>query len=267
MPITVEALTGQVLVNVPFAFLVKRYLPRFLEEGLNPEIGLDAFSLGSYPQSTFQKIARTLRKADRFLTLHAPFQDLLPGALDEGIRQASRRRLHQAFRLLPVFQPVAIVCHLGYEARHYQWDRKEWLACSTATWKEFARLAADHYAFLMLENVYETEPELFLELLEKVGAPNLKVCLDVGHLLAFGGGDFPRWLKTLAPHIGHLHLHDNLGDADAHLALGSGKVPLEYVLNFLAARGDLRPIITLEPHQEGSLNSSLKHLAQIWPWE
>ncbi len=265
MPITVEALVSQVLVNVPFAFLVDRYLPRFLEAGLNPEIGLDAFSLESYPKATFHKIARTLRKAERFLTLHAPFQDLLPGALDEGVRKASRRRLHQAFRLLPVFQPVAIVCHLGYEARHYQWDRKAWLASSAATWKEFARLAADHQVLLMLENVYETEPELFLELLDGVAAPNLKVCLDVGHLLSFGGGDFPHWLKTLAPVIGHVHLHDNHGDTDAHLALGAGKVPLEYVLNFLAAR-DLRPLITLEPHQEGSLTPSLKHLANIWPW-
>ena len=265
MAIAPEALVDRVQVNIPFSFLVDKYLPRFLEERLNPEIGLDAFSLESYPRATFQQMARAFKKAGRFLTLHAPFQDLLPGALDEGVRAASRRRLHQSFRLLPVFQPVAIVCHLGYESRHYQWDRKEWLARSAATWKELAQIAAHHRVTVMLENVYETEPELFLELLKKVGAPNLKVCLDVGHLLCFGGGDFPHWLETLAPVIGHVHLHDNHGDADTHLALGAGKVPLEYVLNFLAGR-DLRPLITLEPHQEGSLTPSLKHLAQIWPW-
>ncbi|MDP3183162.1 MAG: sugar phosphate isomerase/epimerase family protein [Desulfobaccales bacterium] len=266
MPITIEALVDQVLVNVPFAFLVDRYLPRFLEAGLNPEIGLDAFSLESYPQATFEKIARPFKEAGCLITLHAPFQDLLPGALDEGVRAASLNRLRQAFRLLPVFQPVAIVCHLGYEARHYQWERQEWLARSAPTWKELAQIAADHQVTVMLENVYETEPELVLELINRIKAPNLKACLDVGHLLSFGGGDFPHWLKTLAPVIGHLHLHDNHGDADDHLALGAGKVPLEYVLNFLAAR-DLKPLITLEPHQEGSLNPSLKHLARIWPWE
>ena len=265
MPLTMEALVAQVLVNVPFAFLADRYLPLFLEAGLNPEIGLDAFSLKSFPQATFENIAQSFKKAGRFITLHAPFQDLLPGALDEGIRAASLKRLCQAFRLLPVFQPLAIVCHLGYEARHYQWDRKAWLAHSAATWEELARMAAEHQVLLMLENVYETEPELFLELLDRVKAPNLQVCLDVGHLLAFGGGDFSRWLEALAPVIGHLHLHDNQGEADTHLALGHGQVPLSYVLNFLAAR-HLRPLITLEPHQEGSLKPSLKHLAQIWPW-
>lgn len=265
MGITLAALVRQVLVNIPFPFLVDRYLPRFLEEGLNPEIGLDAYSLATYPRAAFEQTAQAFKKAGRFLTLHAPFQDLLPGALDEEIRAASCHRLHQAFRLLPVFQPKAIVCHLGYEARHYQWDRQAWLSCSAATWKELATLAAAQQVTVMLENVYETEPGLFLEVIDRVAAPNLKVCLDVGHLLAFGGGDFPRWLAALTPVIGHLHLHDNHGAADEHLALGSGQVPLEYLLNYLADR-DLKPLITLEPHQEGSLQPSLEYLARIWPW-
>jgi sugar phosphate isomerase/epimerase len=265
MPITVEALVGQVLVNVPFAFLVDRYLTRFLEAGLNPEIGLDAFSLETYSRATFARLAQAFQQQGRCITLHAPFQDLLPGALDAGVRAASLKRLHQAFGLLPVFKPLSIVCHSGYDGRLYQWSRREWLDHSRATWTELAQIAAAHNVTLMLENVYETEPELLLELVALIGAPNLKVCLDVGHLLAFGGGDFPHWLETLAPLIGQVHLHDNSGEADSHLALGAGKVPLEYVLNFLATR-NLRPLVTLEPHQEGSLNPSLKYLARFWPW-
>jgi sugar phosphate isomerase/epimerase len=88
----------------------------------------------------------------------------------------------------------------------------------------------------------------------------------VGHLQAFGGGGFDAWLHTLWPHIGQLHLHDNRGAKDAHLALGKGTVPLTYVLDFLASR-DRRPLVTLEPHQEGSLEPSLAHLAKIWPWD
>jgi sugar phosphate isomerase/epimerase len=118
---------------------------------------------------------------------------------------------------------------------------------------------------VMLENVYETEPELLLEVVGRVGADNLRVCLDVGHLYAFGGGDFSRWLHTLAPVIGQLHLHDNHGDLDAHLALGAGAIPLHEILSFLADRRQ-RPLITLEPHEEGSLQPSLDLLAQIWPW-
>ncbi len=88
----------------------------------------------------------------------------------------------------------------------------------------------------------------------------------MGHLNAFGGGDFQGWLKTLGPIIGHLHLHDNLGTLDDHQALGTGNIPLEYVLTYLAGQG-VQPLITLEPHQEGSLTPSVEYLAKIWPWD
>jgi sugar phosphate isomerase/epimerase len=266
MGISVEALVARVQVNIPFPFLQTGYLEKFLNRGLNPEIGLDAFSLGNYPPGAFRRIARAFHGAGRRITLHGPFQDLAPGALDDGVLAASRRRLRQAFRYLPVFRPRAIVCHLGYEARHYRWDQERWLARSAATWKELAALAAPHGVTVMLENVYETEPELFLEVLARAGAPNLRVCFDVGHLLAFSTGDFPYWLKTLAPVIGHLHLHDNHGDEDNHLTLGAGRVPLKETLDYLAAQGR-RPSVTLEPHQEGSLAPSLEYLAGIWPWD
>jgi len=265
MGISVEDLIPRVQVNVPFGFLVDRYLEVFLREGLNPEIGLDAHALRHYPKKVFQRVARAFHQAGRTITLHAPFQDLLPGALDDGIRAASRRRLHQAFRWLPVFSPASIVCHPGYEDRLYRWDRDNWLSRAAATWQELARLAQDHGVALMLENVYETDPRLFLDLLGLIQAPNVRVCLDVGHLSAFGGGNFPLWLQTLGPVIGQLHLHDNHGADDDHLALGAGNIPLKDILHYLAAQGP-PPIITLEPHQEGSLRPSLEHLARIWPW-
>ena len=266
MGISIAALAAQVQVNVPFPFLPAGYLERFLHRGLNPEIGLDAYSLGHYPPGVFRRAARAFQGAGRRITLHGPFQDLAPGALDDGVLAASRRRLRQAFRYVPVFRPASVVCHLGYEARHYRWDQERWLARSAATWKELAALAAPYGVTVMLENVHETEPELFLEVLDRARAPNLQVCFDVGHLLAFSTGDFPHWLKTLAPVIGQVHLHDNHGDADAHLALGAGRVPLRETLDYLARRGQ-RPLVTLEPHQEGSLDPSLDYLAGIWPWE
>ena len=266
MAITAAALTSRVQVNIPFPYLMRGYLERFLELGLNPEIGLDAYSLGRYAPAVFRRAARAFQQAGRRLTLHGPFQDLLPGALDDAILAASRRRLRQACRYLPVFKPVSLVCHLGYEARFYGGDTPKWLDRSVATWKEMAARAAVHGVTVMLENVYETEPELFLTLVRRVGAANLQVCLDVGHLYAFGGGDWSRWLNTLAPVVGQLHLHDNHGNADAHLALGAGIIPLPEILRFFAEHRS-QPLITLEPHQEGSLQPSLDFLAQIWPWE
>jgi sugar phosphate isomerase/epimerase len=260
-----EALVDRVQVNIPFSFLLNGYLERFLDRGLNPEIGLDGWSLGTYPPRTFRAIARTFAKAGRRLTIHGPFQDLAPGALDDLVLSASRQRLRQAWRWLPVFRPEAVVCHLGYEARHYRWDQENWLTRTAATYRELGARAQAFGIRVMLENVYEEDPGLIKEAIQRIGLDNVQVCLDVGHLNAFGGGDFTGWLETLWPVIGHLHLHDNQGTFDDHLALGTGTVPLEFVLTFLAERGQ-QPLITLEPHQENSLNPSLEYLAKIWPW-
>jgi sugar phosphate isomerase/epimerase len=266
MAITPEALVERVQVNIPFPFLINGYLARFLDRGLNPEIGLDAWSLGTYTPQTFRRIAGIFQHAGRRLTIHGPFQDLAAGALDDMILAASRRRLRQAWRWLPVFRPASVVCHLGYEARHYRWDQDNWLARTAATFRELGVQARTHGVRVMLENVYEKDPELVKTAIERIGLDNVQICLDVGHLNAFAGGDFEGWVQILWPLIGHLHLHDNQGTLDDHQALGTGTIPLAFVLDFLAEKGR-QPLITLEPHQEGSLEPSLQHLADIWPWE
>jgi sugar phosphate isomerase/epimerase len=266
MAITPEALVDRVQVNIPFPFLINGHLALFLDKGLNPEIGLDAWSLGTYPPKTFRRIARIFAQAGRRLTLHGPFQDLAPGARDDMILAASRRRLRQAWRWLPVFRPEAVVCHLGYEARHYSWDLESWIDRTAATFRELGVRAGDYEVRVMLENVYEKDPEIIKNVIRSIDLDHVQLCLDVGHLNCFGGGDFEGWLAILWPFIGHLHLHDNQGALDDHQALGTGNVPLDFVLTFLAER-DKKPLITLEPHHEGSLAPSLQYLADIWPWE
>lgn len=256
---------SKVHINAPFGMLWERYLPLFLAEGLNPEIGLDAASLERFSRADFQRVADQLHRAGLSITLHAPFQDLLPGALDARILAATRARLQDAFDLLDIFQPRSIVCHIGFEARHYTGVEEVWLAHSLATWEPLAAQAARSDTLVALENVYETDPGLIRRLFAALQAPNIRFCLDVGHLQAFGGGDFSTWLAELGDLVGQLHLHDNHGTGDEHLALGQGIVPLPLVLSYFAAR-DRAPIITLEPHHEKSLQPSLAYLAAGWPW-
>jgi sugar phosphate isomerase/epimerase len=260
-----SGIKARVQINAPFDMLWEHYLPLFLAEQLNPEIGLDAASLDRFSRRDFTKVADQLRRAGRQITLHGPFQDLLPGALDSRILAASRARLQDAFDLLEVFQPVSIVCHIGYEARHYQGVEERWLTHSVATWEPLAEQAARFGTLLTLENVYETQPALIKELLTRLQAPNIRFCLDVGHLQAFGGGDFPSWLAELGSFVGQLHLHDNNGEADEHLALGQGIIPIPQVLDFFAGR-QASPILTLEPHHENSLWPSLDYLRSYRQW-
>ncbi len=256
---------ANVHVNVPFGMLWERYLPLFLEERLNPEIGLDGPSLDRFTRQEFGQVAERLHQAGLRITLHAPFQDLLPGALDRHILAATRARLQEAFDLLDIFQPRTIVCHLGFESRHYNGMEDRWLAHSLGTWEPLAEQAAQYGTLVTLENVYETDPTLIRRLFSRLTAVNIRLCLDVGHLQAFAGGNFAVWLQELGDLVGQLHLHDNLGDQDEHLALGQGIIPLQQVLSYFAPCQP-PPVVTLEPHKENSLKPSLQYLASHWPW-
>jgi sugar phosphate isomerase/epimerase len=169
-------------------------------------------------------------------------------------------------KLVPVFRPKTVVCHAGYDWRRYGYFKSHWLENCLETWSWLANSLGQHGVRLMLENVYEEDPEDIRVIFDRLKNPNVGFCLDCGHLSAFGNSDLKVWLASIGPYIGQLHLHDNHGKTDEHLALGSGTFDFGLLFTYLKLNNNSPPIISLEPHQEGDLWPSLAYLAKIWPW-
>lgn len=249
-------LLEKVQVNAPFLKLKNDYLPLFMEYGINPEIGIDAVALDSVSDKEFRNIAEILKRNHRRITLHGPFMDLVPGGLDNMLLKATRKRLERFFEILPVFEPVNVVCHTGYNPCYYREHWKEWLANSVATWKSHVN-TAERFGFkLLLENVYETDPEVHCALFNAIPSDAFGFCLDVGHHHVFGKSPLKEWVETLGEKIMELHLHDNNGEEDTHLAIGKGNADFAGLFQFINEKG-LSPTITLEPHEEETLWQSL----------
>jgi sugar phosphate isomerase/epimerase len=85
-------------------------------------------------------------------------------------------------------------------------------------------------------------------------------------MAAFSLEDLSVWLQSLGKHIEQLHLHDNLGTQDDHLALGEGQIDFRLLLKHVKGKKSDPPIITIEPHREEDLWPSLEYLEGIWPW-
>lgn len=253
------SITNNCFINAPFQQLQGGLLQLFLSNKLQPEIGLEGNCLWEVPGDEFRRMADILKENRLPCTLHAPFYDLAPGSMDTRIREVTREKLYRAFELISVFQPRSIVCHVGYDEEKHSYKLEKWMEHSVKTWQELLKIAEQNNTHVMLENTYETTPDIHYRLFTEIDSPFLRFCLDTGHLMSYAGTSWNLWLDKLLPWFGQLHLHDNDGLRDDHIAIGSGKFDFEQLFQFLQSY-DISPLVTLEPHTEKDLWMSLEHI-------
>ena len=256
----------KIQVNIPFTMLYDTYLPLIIQYGINPEIGLDAIALDRFSIAEYEDVAQEIHKRGLSITLHGPFMDLSPGSPDPKVRELTRYRFQQLSRLIPIFLPKTVVCHTCYDHKRYGFLKEQWLEYSMELWTWLSESLRKEGAILMLENVYERNPNEFLELFKSLMDRGVGFCLDVGHQTAFSHVDLAEWLDILGEYIYQLHLHDNHGFQDEHLPLGKGKVDFPILFQYLKDKRIQPSIMTIEPHREEDLWPSLEYLEGLWPW-
>lgn len=254
---------AQVHVSVPFFLLRDQYLPLILSNTIQPEIGLDSLVLDAFPLDDFKRVAHELDQAGLNCSFHAPFLDLSLGAIDSRIRKVSLERIQQVIELIAVFHPRWIVCHASYEDRHYKDSQEQWRLNIIQSFKCLLQGVEKTQTTLMVENVFEKDTGQLTVLFQALSSPLLRFCLDVGHHRIYSHTGLKDWIEELGPVLGMLHLHDNHGRSDDHLALGQGSIDFQAIFALLKRKG-LRPLITLEPHQEDWVRQSLDFLARHW---
>ena len=80
--------------------------------------------------------------------------------------------------------------------------------------------------------------------MRKANHDKLAVCLDIGHL-NYSKAPMEEWFAELHQHIRYIHLSDNQGIYDDHMAIGDGTVDW---LKFhrLIEKYRIHPMVTLE---------------------
>ncbi len=262
-------------VNLPLRYILddNRYLQLLLAHTasaaatdgpgpkLGPELGLDARVLDQ-ERTWFEDLAVSLREKSICCTVHLPFIDLRPGSPDRIIREASQRRLEMALEIALLFKPKRLIAHPHYFGSVNGNDPEGWLRESVSIWSGLIdKLPSD--AVLCLENTHETKPDQLVALASELDPVKSGICFDVGHWFSFAKGykhnNLAPWLEAFAPHLKHLHLHDNDGSKDQHKGMGQGDIPWDQVFGLLRELG-LKPSATLEPHCEESFMHSMAFL-------
>jgi sugar phosphate isomerase/epimerase len=259
------AILQRVQIGIPYRLLEEDYLPLVLEERLHPEIGIDGDVIDTHSKKAFSEMASRLRDQGLSITLHGPFYDLAPGAMDKKVLRATRERLRQAFDLVPLFEPASIVCHTGYDSKRYNDDKDLWLDTALETWAPLVQDLEGTTTTLMIENVYEKTPDILLRLLKGLHTRKAGFCFDAGHMNAFSDTSLQGWLDELGPFVKELHIHDNHGIRDDHLAIGAGNIDFDTLFRYVKDH-ELKPIITLEAHKERWIWQSLATLSHSEPF-
>jgi sugar phosphate isomerase/epimerase len=259
-------LRQRVQVCVSFTHLIEELLDHFTRQRLNPEIGIDAAAIERFSWQDFARVADALHRHGLTVTLHAPFVDLSAGSTDPAIRAVTRRRFEELLKLVPLFRPRTVVAHAGYDWQRYAYFRETWLENTVEFWSWMAESLNPLGSRLMLENVYEHHPGELREVFERLRPHDVGLCLDCGHLTAFGRAPLEHWLAELGAWIGQLHLHDNRGQKDDHLPLGQGRIDFARLFAFLKAERRRPPVVTLEIRRPHEVWSSLEYLERLWPW-
>ena len=183
------------------------------------------------------------------LTLHAPFMDMSPGAVDSSVRQATHRRFSDVIGLAGLVRARCVVFHSGYEKWTYDHKIEPWLGNSLSFWPPLVRLASEAGTRLAIENIFEDEPGGLRLLMEGLDTSVAGICLDAGHFNLFSRLPLSAWMEAIGQYVIELHLHDNNGDKDAHMPPGDGTFDFRELFSLLQGREVIRTIEANSPEE------------------
>ncbi|KIH77832.1 hypothetical protein GFER_04150 [Geoalkalibacter ferrihydriticus DSM 17813] len=249
---------SRLYVSLPLRMLEEQG-PHFLSRRLQPEIAIKGPDFDDRALAgVLKRWAREFRAAGLGVSVHAPFMDLNPGALEPLVRAATLQRLSQTLDAAARLGARCVVVHPGYERWRYGGNEDLWLEPSLEFWAPLVRRAQDAGIVLALENVFEEAPGSLERLLEGIDSAAFGHCFDVGHWHLFCRDkiSLAEWFGRLGHRMVHLHLHDNRGDGDDHLPPGEGLIPFDE-LRGLVEEFAPRATLALEVHDPEKLSPAL----------
>ncbi|MDP1758610.1 MAG: sugar phosphate isomerase/epimerase family protein [Thermodesulfovibrionales bacterium] len=242
-------------VHIPY-HKIEEHLSFIRHEKLNLELYIESNALDLISREDISQLKNQLDYSPS-LTIHAPFMDLSPGAVDSKVRAVTMERFFHVMNIAEDLKVKAVVFHSGYEKWKYALNIGLWLEQSLLTWKPLVKKAEEIGAKIAIENIFEDEPENLRLLMEKMGNNSFGICFDSGHFNLFSKVSLEEWLGCLKPYIIELHLHDNNKTSDQHLPIGEGT--FDFGKLFSAIKGkDL--IYTLEAHNPEDAKKSMERL-------
>lgn len=253
---------SDIFVHVPYKILLDN-LDKLCKLNINCEIYVSGESLDTHTPAEINRINSTFQELKLKKIMHGPFMDLNAGSFDSSVREITGLRLLKALDFCQELGSENIVLHTGFHPIFYAHHKERWLNFACDTFKPAVEKAARQKINICIENSIDTSPDVIVELIEKINAPNFSACFDVAHYNVFTKIPILECLKKYDPKkIREIHLSDNNGERDSHLALGEGKIDFPSFFHEVK-KLRIEPIITVEPHTVEDIPKSIAYLEKV----
>lgn len=194
------------------------------------------------------------------LSMHGSYIDLASGSPDMRLVALTRERYLHNLEIGRELGAKYIDFHANYlPLVDHPSYLPGWIERQVAFWTPMAEQAEKYGIVLLLENMWEPDPALITKILDRIQAPCLKTCLDVGHAALYSHLPLSAWITALGDYLVYTHLHNNHGDTDVHLAFGDGVIDFPEILETLRALPQ-PPLFSLELPNLESIKASLPYL-------
>jgi len=227
----------------------QHYDKKLIDLAVNEDYGIEIadLSFASNIEKNKTKILKfyesKLKDFKGIISFHGVFHDINVTSMDPLILKVVKARIIDNIRTAIRLNAKFIIFHTNFFPLILNETYKtHWINANAKFWKEIIK---KYNITVLLENMFDTEPDLILKLMNKVNSNKFKVCLDLGHYNVFSKVPLEEWIKKLREHIKYLHLNDNLGDRDSELPVGKGNIQWKKFTNLLQ-KYNLKPYVTIE---------------------
>jgi sugar phosphate isomerase/epimerase len=194
-------------------------------------------------------------------SVHSPFMDVNIAALQEKSRINSIEQIKESIDLANEINAEAVVVHPGlasFLANKYYLDTVYEYANESI--KELGDYGKDLGVMTTIENMPTFDGMIYKDmndLHELLVSLDMYMTLDIGH--ANHAGYAPD--EMIFDSIKHVHMHDNFGDDDAHLAFGEGSIDLKGIVNRLEEK-NYNGIYIIEVNDNDSIKKSYEYMKE-----
>lgn len=194
-------------------------------------------------------------------SIHAPITDINIASLNPSIRNSSLKEIFYSFEMANELDIDTVVVHPGivsYLGRNFL-DKIDEL--NKESMMEIVEFADDLGVTAFFENMPDIEGFTYKkidQLIEFLRENDLKMCLDIGHANTMNYSSSELYFSI----VKHIHLNDNNGDGDTHLALGEGNINIKSIINQYESN-NYDGIYIIEVNNKESILNSLEYLKTL----